>query len=87
MTRLPVTPLARLVALRGGARWLLNAACPDGTSRRRLYQSYSRGLRRGTLTPYAADQLAVRLLCLHPSAVWGELWWDRDRAPLTRLSM
>jgi hypothetical protein len=75
---LPINPLARLVAVSGGVRVLVARAAFTDAERRRLSALYRRGRRMGALTPYAADELAVRLLGLHPALVWGERWWVRD---------
>ena len=64
--RLPAEPLLRRVAARGGG-----AACGtklDGA----VEQALQRARREGTVTVYAADLLAVRLLNLTPWEVWGD---------------
>lgn len=65
--RLPAGPLLRLVDARGGA-----AACGV-----RAHSAEERALlrarRSGTLTPRAADQLAVRVLGLVPGTIWQNL--------------
>jgi|694.fasta_scaffold11854_10 hypothetical protein len=30
----------------------------------------------GGITLWAADKIAINKLGVHPSAVWGDLWWD-----------
>lgn len=40
-----------------------------------LERAYCRARREGSLTPFAADRLAIRLLGLHPVLVWGDEWW------------
>jgi hypothetical protein len=34
-----------------------------------------RGSERGTLSVYAADDICINLLGMHPAAVWGPLWY------------
>jgi hypothetical protein len=59
-----------VAAVEGGGG--INRLAPEGPLRR----AYFRAKERGTLTFWAADRLAVSLLCAHPVEVWGELWWD-----------
>jgi hypothetical protein len=73
--RMPMRPLVRLVALTGGPTVAIRRATLEHRETRRLYALYHRGERSGLLTVGAADELAVRLLGLHPALVWGETWW------------
>lgn len=80
MPSLPAAPLVGLVARSGGPRL---AAIEYGTRRyltpsrlEALERAYQRAARAGRLTVYAADELAVRLLGLHPAEVWGDAWWE-----------
>jgi len=41
-----------------------------------LARSFFRGQGQGTISPVLADRLCVRVLHLHPSALWGRLWWN-----------
>jgi len=45
------------------------------TEGERLARAYYRALERGWITVAAGDELACRLLGVHPSAVWGEQFW------------
>lgn len=79
--RLPILPLALLVAAKGGL-----AACGvrhqagDCIDRvrwaARIERAYLRARRRGWITLQAADQISVSVLLLHPSEVWHDAWWD-----------
>ena len=64
----PAAPLLRAVELRGGA-----AACGAKRSPA-LERALERAQVSGRLTYRAADQLAIRLLGLHPMLVWGDDW-------------
>jgi hypothetical protein len=39
-------------------------------------QQMRRGRLHGFLSIYTADNLAVRLLGVHPAAIWGNLWYE-----------
>jgi len=79
--RLPILPLAVLVAARGGL-----AACGvrhqagDGIERvrwtARLRRAYLRARRAGFITYQAADTICVLVLQSHPQDVFGDVWWD-----------
>lgn len=71
---LPAEPLLTAIRARGGVR-----ACVGRDYA--LERAYSRARQIGQVTPWAADRLAVRVLGLHPVAVWGEVWWG---VPLPR---
>jgi len=73
--RMPMRPLVRLITLEGGPTLAIRRAAVDHRETRRLYALYHRGERAGILTVGAADELAVRLLGLHPALVWGDSWW------------
>jgi hypothetical protein len=68
-------PLVDLVTLVGGPTVVIRRGTKDHREICRLYALYHRGERAGLLTVNAADELAVRLLGLHPAHVWGEVWW------------
>lgn len=70
-TRLPAAPLLALLSARPDTS---TSASRFGVSER-LAQALYRARRRGWVTPYAADDIAVTLLGLHPACVWGESWW------------
>lgn len=71
-THVPVWPLLRAARAHGRIGTLKQG----DPLRRQLMRAQT----AGTLTIYAADQLAVRWLRLHPSAVWAE-WFDLDQYP------
>lgn len=79
--RMPMRPLVRLVTLAGGPTVAIRRAAFDHRETRRLYALYHRGERAGLLTVGAADELAVRLLGLHPALVWGQTWWLEGSGP------
>jgi hypothetical protein len=67
---LPVAPLTDALRL---------ADLPCGlvkTMGTNLARSYIRAKKRGTVTFELADQICVRALHEHPSAVWPRLWWE-----------
>jgi hypothetical protein len=79
--RLPITPLSRLVAARGGLRSCGIRRQPGDLTDRtrwvaRLQRAYERAQHTGWISLHAADQLAVLALLMHPAEVWGALWWD-----------
>jgi hypothetical protein len=80
MPALPSGPIVALIARCGGPRL---AAEEYGTRHaltparmEALDRAFYRAQQLGRLTVYAADELAVRLLGLHPAEVWGESWWE-----------
>ncbi len=79
--RLPIGPLASLIAAHGGLRACGVRHQPGDTIERirwvaRLQRAYLRARRRGWIGVVTADELAVEALRLHPSEVWGAYWWD-----------
>jgi hypothetical protein len=61
---LPAAPLIEAVQRRG-----------IQVGRSSLAQAYYRA-RRGRLTVWQADVLAVKLVGEHPAMLWGPLWWE-----------
>lgn len=84
---LPMRPLARLIAVAGGASAVLGRVGTTDHERRRLDALYRRGIQRGVVRPDVGDELAIRLLHLHPALVWGERWWLRDRTLAHQLGL
>jgi hypothetical protein len=41
-----------------------------------LERAHHLAVRASRLTVYATDELAIRLLGLHPAEVWGDAWWE-----------
>ena len=79
--RLPIGPLTTLIAAQGGLRACGVRHQPGDTIERvrwaaRLQRAYLRARRRGWISLFTADELAVEALRMHPSAVWGMKWWD-----------
>lgn len=71
--RLPVEPLRRAVARAGG---LAALGLDTGRSEdQALLRRYHRAVSDAWVTIHTADILAVRLLRVHPSLVWGRDWW------------
>lgn len=64
--RVPAEPLLRQLHLRGGP-----AAC-GVQAHSAEEKALERARTEGSLTVWAADQLAVRVLGVHPLLVWGE---------------
>jgi len=78
--RLPIDPLASLIAAHGGLRACGVRQHPGDSLDRirwvaRLQRAYLRARCRGWIGLYLADELATALW-LHPSEVWGTAWWD-----------
>jgi hypothetical protein len=67
---LPAGPLIDAVQRAGGL--------PPFAARGELAQAFYRARRSGRLTIESADQLAVRLLAVHPYFVWHDDWWCAD---------
>lgn len=79
--RLPIQPLATLIAAQGGLRACGIRRRPgDLIDRRRwvarLQRAYERARHSGWVSLHAADELSVNGLRLHPAEVWGNAWWD-----------
>jgi len=79
-TRLPIEPLAVLIAARGGLRACGVRHHPGDSTERtrwvaRLQRGYERARRRGWVSVQAGDELSVAVL-RHPAEVWGDDWWD-----------
>lgn len=62
--RLPAAPLVTAVRARG-------VRVPDNA----VGLAFWRAAARGSVTPYAADQMASILLAVHPASLWGDDWW------------
>ncbi len=78
-SRLPIQPLASLIAARGGLRACgVQRHAGDSPERvrwvARLERALLRSRRRGWIGFLAADELAVAL-SLHPYEVFGDRWW------------
>jgi hypothetical protein len=71
---LPAGPLAAAVRTAGGMSTLLLGQRRTSEGER-LARAYYRALERGWITVAAADELACRLLRVHPAAIWGEQFW------------
>lgn len=78
--RLPAQPLMTAVQHRGGLRQLLagRRKTKEGMWAAR---AYARACASGWVSLGAGDQLACRLLGVHPVAVWGEAFWQSTGAP------
>lgn len=79
--RLPIEPLAQLVAARGGL-WACGVAHRPGDPLdrvrwvARIQRAYLRARLSGWVSQRNGDEMAVKLLLLHPVSVWGSDWWD-----------
>lgn len=76
--RFDATPLVEIVEGRGGPQECLGKSYRDGNGKPRtprLVQQYYRAARRGVVTEYAADELAVKL-GYHPCEIWPEWFAD-----------
>jgi len=81
--RLPIHPLALLIAAHGGL-----AACgirhhPGDLIDRirwaaRLQRAFERARQSGWISLDTADEISVKALALHPAEVYGDLWWDAE---------
>lgn len=71
---LPVEPLAAAVHASGGVGALLKGRRRTSEGQR-LARAYYRALERGTTTVAAGDELACKLVGVHPSAIWGRRFW------------
>jgi hypothetical protein len=71
---LPAEPLADAVHKAGGVGALLRGRRRT-TEGERLARAYYRALERGWITVAAGDELACKLLRVHPSAIWGQRFW------------
>jgi len=67
--RFPSAPIVQRVTDRGGPY----RVCERGT---RLWWMFLKARSVGTVSVAQADELAIGLLGEHPSAVWGDDWWD-----------
>lgn len=81
--RLPIQPLALLIAAHGGLRACGIRHQPGDLTDRtrwvaRLQRAYERARQSGWISLHAADQLAIHALLRHPAEVWGALWWDAE---------
>lgn len=81
MYRLPVEPLEHAVSLRGGVAELgaRRDADDDESHQRwveRTMRSLNRARRQGWVSVWAADELCVHLLGVHPAFIFGDIWWD-----------
>lgn len=79
--RLPIRPLALLIAVHGGLRACGIRHHPSDSLARtrwiaRLQRAYSRALKCGYVSFQAADQLAIGALTMHPAEIWATQWWD-----------
>lgn len=66
----PIAPFVRLMALDPK---IVKQDSP-------IWRTYHRALLRGFVGASSADELAVRILGLHPALVWGASWWIEDAA-------
>lgn len=75
--RLPIEPLEYVVTRRSGWSAVVSASGMEpGPELMRLTRTFFRARLRGWVSLADADQMAVRLLGLHPCLVWGSGWWD-----------
>lgn len=72
---LPAEPLTEAVQAAGGLRVLLRDRRRTREGRR-LAQAYYRGVRQGWVTVAAGDDMACKLLGVHPAAIWGLRFWS-----------
>lgn len=81
-TRLPAQPLVDAVERRGGVGRALSwrRSTREG---RQAARAYARARARGWVHVAAGDELACRLLRVHPAVVWGEAFWDQEEAEMT----
>ena len=71
--RLPVAPLVTVVEGRGG----YGACIPEARGSKAsstLERAWERAQAQGWVTVKTADELAIRVLGLHPLLVWGDDW-------------
>lgn len=80
--RLPAQPLMTAVQHRGGLGELL-AGRRTTKEGRWAARAYARACASGWVSLGAGDQLACRLLGVHPVAVWGEAFWRSIEPPTT----
>lgn len=71
---LPAEPLAAEVCASGGVGALLKGR-RRAAEGERLARAYYRALERGWITVAAGDELACKLLGVHPSAICGQRFW------------
>ncbi len=79
---LPAAPLAALV--NGAPRSNDRKAGPRNTS---IERKYYRAVKQGALTVFAADELAIRLLGVHPMTIWGDQWLEAISAADSALAV
>lgn len=72
--RLPVEPLAAAVHASGGVGALLRGRRRTSEGER-LARAFYRALEREWITVAAADELACKLVGVHPAALWGRRFW------------
>jgi hypothetical protein len=72
---LPAAPLLAAIDARGGMGPAMRSRGFHGNSRQALEKLYKR-LREGRpVNVYVADSFCIRVLGVHPVAVYGEDWW------------
>jgi hypothetical protein len=78
--RLPAEPLVAAVEARGGlAECGLSRAGTPAHPRAGAYRRlYERSRARGWIGLFDADELAVKVLGVHPCRVWDDGWWEAN---------
>jgi hypothetical protein len=73
---LPADPILTIIRGRGGLAEVLRHLDYDDTEAQRLRMVYHRGQNDGRLSVAKADELAIRVLGLHPVLIYGDDWLD-----------
>ena len=76
---LPAAPLLAAVEHRGG----ISACLGEGVDHQQSTQILSllaAARKKGRVTVWTGDRLAVQVLGVHPVTVWGELWFTGWKA-------
>lgn len=66
-------PLLVTIAVRGGSSQVLSHL--DEHARHRFDRTILRARKAGWLTLPAAESIAINVLRIHPSEIWGDEWW------------
>lgn len=79
---LPSAPILDLIDAKGGLRGCgVRRGRGGNREADRLAKIYQRARRKQVIHVYAADELCILVLHMHPSFVWGEQWWEAIAAP------
>lgn len=73
---LPYGPLRDYISRCGGRASALKSQGKKGTRRfERAEKILNRASKDGVMSIKVADKFAVKVLGVHPSFVWGDMWW------------